>query len=83
MKKYHYIIISSFDPSDILLDRRNNPHAVPVNWEQAEIEGQAALKVFNADPDQYYVKLVEHIESSEPVANNYKIDKDIITDKIY
>lgn len=83
MKKYHYIIISSFDPSDILLDRRNNPDAVPVNWEQAEIQGQAALKTLNADPNQYYVKLIEHIEPSEPVLSNYKIDKDIITDKIF
>lgn len=61
-KLYHYIIISSFDPTDIPLDRRDNPDAVPVNWEQAEIQGQAALKALSLNPDQYYVKIVLFID---------------------
>lgn len=58
--KYYYKIVSSWDPTDIPIDRMSDKHAKGYDsYEQACLHGEATLKAMNLDPDQYYVKIVE------------------------
>lgn len=61
--QHHYQIVSSFDPTDVVEDTRNGNFPGFGSGLIAETAGEEALKKYN--PDQYYVKPVTVVESSD------------------
>ena len=57
MKLYHYQVISSCDPTDVIVDSKEGK-LKPVSYEQAHINGEAALKAMGVLPEIYYVKAI-------------------------
>lgn len=77
--KYHYIIVSSFDPTDIPVDSRTFEAGNYDDWrawegwetsERADAVGESELKRKGLNPDQYYVKVipVSPLENISPVS---------------
>jgi hypothetical protein len=57
--KYHYRIVSSFDPTDIPVDSAIDIERNPgyETYESADVIGKMHLKDDNYNLDQYYVKV--------------------------
>lgn len=61
--KYHYQIVSSFDPTDIPVDSAKE-RAYPFYYEpDAKIAGSIKMGAFNLNPEQYYVRVVPIAET--------------------
>lgn len=72
--KYHYQVVSSFDPTDIAVDSRENLHdAVYLNIpfsgfdkeETADEMGEISMQIRKLNPDQYYVKVIPVPENTD------------------